>query len=146
VPGLNGGALADFFDKHAGTGNSVLACTACAREAHWSIAQWARWNHALYQRDHYHPSLLTAVYSNVEQTGAWKKGGPHQADSIRPLLDWFAVLRLGFCDGVAWENPSKIFGEGIGQLVMYPPSLIWWYRIQTVLGPDNRHNAADVAG
>ena len=32
-----------------------------------------------------------------------------------------------------WENPSKIFGEGIGQLVMYPPSLIWWYRIQTVL-------------
>jgi preprotein translocase subunit SecY len=32
-----------------------------------------------------------------------------------------------------WENPEKIFGQGIGQLVMYPPSLIWWYRIQTVL-------------
>src|SRR5438874_21646 len=32
-----------------------------------------------------------------------------------------------------WENPTKLFGEGIGQLVLYDPSLMWFYRIQTVL-------------
>src|SRR5258706_7205587 len=34
---------------------------------------------------------------------------------------------------IGWENPEKIFGQGIGRLVMYPDSMIWWYRIQTVL-------------
>jgi preprotein translocase subunit SecY len=34
---------------------------------------------------------------------------------------------------ISWENPAKIFGEGIGQLVLYAPQHIWFYRLQTVL-------------
>ena len=32
-----------------------------------------------------------------------------------------------------WEKPEGIFGQGIGQLVLYPDTQIWLYRIQTVL-------------
>jgi preprotein translocase subunit SecY len=34
---------------------------------------------------------------------------------------------------VGWENPTKIFGEGIGRLVLYSDSMLWWYRLQTLL-------------
>src|SRR5437764_5137201 len=34
---------------------------------------------------------------------------------------------------IGWENPEKIFGQGIGQLVLYSPAHIWFYRIQTLL-------------
>jgi preprotein translocase subunit SecY len=33
---------------------------------------------------------------------------------------------------ISWENPEKTFGQGIGQLVLFPGH-IWWYRIQTTL-------------
>jgi preprotein translocase subunit SecY len=34
-----------------------------------------------------------------------------------------------------WEHPEKIFGSGIGRLILYgdDPLSIWWYRIQTVI-------------
>jgi preprotein translocase subunit SecY len=32
-----------------------------------------------------------------------------------------------------WEHPERIFGQGIGQLVLYDPSHLWFYRLQTVL-------------
>src|SRR5437667_8593718 len=32
-----------------------------------------------------------------------------------------------------WEHPEGIFGQGIGQLVLYSESHIWFYRLQTVL-------------
>jgi preprotein translocase subunit SecY len=34
---------------------------------------------------------------------------------------------------IGWERPESIFGQGIGRLVLYSDSLLWWYRIQTVL-------------
>src|SRR6185369_6543835 len=39
----------------------------------------------------------------------------------------------GLFMALGWENPEKIFGQGIGQLVLYSPEHIWWYRIQTTI-------------
>jgi preprotein translocase subunit SecY len=34
---------------------------------------------------------------------------------------------------IGWENPDRIFGPGIGRLVLYSDAHIWFYRIQTLL-------------
>jgi preprotein translocase subunit SecY len=34
---------------------------------------------------------------------------------------------------LGWENPDSIFGQGIGRLVLYSDSHLWFYRLQTTL-------------
>src|SRR6267142_3963236 len=132
VPGLNGGALAAFFESHAGTGNSVLGL--------YSMFTGGALEHCAVGAIGIMPyisatiiiQLLTAVIPTLSKL-AREEGGRTKLIQYGRYLTVLLCFGWGFAMALQWENPSKIFGEGIGQLVMYPPSLIWWYRIQTVL-------------
>jgi len=65
--------------------------------------------------------LLTARRADIEQARAGR-GRPDETNPIRGAISpcWLC-FGWGFAMALQWENPSKIFGEGIGQLVMYPP-------------------------
>jgi preprotein translocase subunit SecY len=132
VPGLNGGELARFFESHAGTGNSVLGM--------YSMFTGGALEHCAVGAIGIMPyisatiiiQLLTAVVPTLSKL-AREEGGRTKLIQYGRYLTVLLCFGWGFAMALQWENPSKIFGEGIGQLVMYPPSLIWWYRIQTVL-------------
>src|SRR5580765_1016096 len=132
VPGLNGGALAAFFESHAGTGNSVLGL--------YSMFTGGALEHCAVGAIGIMPyisatiiiQLLTAVVPTLSKL-AREEGGRTKLIQYGRYLTVLLCFGWGFAMALQWENPSKIFGEGIGQLVMYPPSMIWWYRIQTVL-------------
>jgi preprotein translocase subunit SecY len=132
VPGLNGGVLAAFFESHQGTGNSVLGL--------YSMFTGGALEHCAVGAIGIMPyisatiiiQLLTAVIPTLSKL-AREEGGRTKLIQYGRYLTVLLCFGWGFAMALQWENPSKIFGEGIGQLVMYPPSLIWWYRIQTVL-------------
>jgi preprotein translocase subunit SecY len=132
VPGLNGGVLAAFFESHQGTGNSVLGL--------YSMFTGGALEHCAVGAIGIMPyisatiiiQLLTAVVPTLSKL-AREEGGRTKLIQYGRYLTVLLCFGWGFAMALQWESPSKIFGEGIGQLVMYPPSLIWWYRIQTVL-------------
>jgi preprotein translocase subunit SecY len=132
VPGLNGGALAAFFESHQGAGNSVLGM--------YSMFTGGALEHCAVGAIGIMPyisatiiiQLLTAVIPTLSKL-AREEGGRTKLIQYGRYLTVLLCFGWGFLMALQWENPSKIFGEGIGQLVMYPPSMIWWYRIQTVL-------------
>lgn len=132
VPGLNGGELAKFFESHQGTGSSVLGM--------YSMFTGGALEHCAVGAIGIMPyisatiiiQLLTAVVPTLSKL-AREEGGRTKLIQYGRYLTVILCIGWGFAMALQWENPSKIFGQGIGQLVMYPPSLIWWYRIQTVL-------------
>jgi preprotein translocase subunit SecY len=132
VPGLNGGVLADYFDKHAAQGNSVFGMASMFTGGAMEHCAVGALGIMPYISATIIIQLLTAVIPTLSKL-AREDGGRTK------LIQYGRYLTVLLCFGWAiamalqWENPSKLFGEGIGQLVMYPPSMIWWYRIQTVL-------------
>src|SRR5437762_5182476 len=132
IPGLNGQALTAFFNSKAGAGNSVLGI--------YSMFTGGALEHCAVGAIGIMPyisatiiiQLLTAVIPSLSKL-AREEGGRTKLIQFGRYLTVLLCFGWGFAMALQWENPSKIFGEGIGQLVMYPPSLIWWYRIQTVL-------------
>src|ERR1051326_8058015 len=133
VPGLNGGALADFFDKHAGTGNSVLGM--------YSMFTGGALEHCAVGAIGIMPyisatiiiQLLTAVIPTLSKL-AREEGGRTKLIQYGRYLTVLLCLGQGFFMALGWENPEKIQGfQGIGQLVLYPTSMVWFYRLQTTL-------------
>src|SRR6266702_4400662 len=132
IPGLNGSALAQFFESHAATGASVLgmyslftggALEHCADGA-LGIMPYISGTIII--------QLLTAVVPTLSKL-AREEGGRTKLIQYGRYLTVLLCLGQGLVMAIGWENPEKIFGQGIGRLVMYPDSMIWWYRIQTVL-------------
>jgi preprotein translocase subunit SecY len=74
--------------------------------------------------------LLTAVVPTLSKL-AREEGGRTKIIQYGRYLTVLLCLGQGFVMAIGWENPEKVFGEGIGQLVMYEN--VWWYRIQTAL-------------
>src|SRR5207237_4791226 len=64
---------------------------------------------------------------------AREEGGRTKLIQYGRYLTVLLCLGQGLFMAIQWEHPERIFGQGIGQLVTYSPSHIWFYRIQTVL-------------
>jgi preprotein translocase subunit SecY len=132
VPGLNGGVLADYFDKHQAAANSVFGMASMFTGGAMEHCAIGALGIMPYISATIIIQLLTAVIPTLSKL-AREEGGRTK------LIQYGRYLTVLLCFGWAiamalqWENPSRLFGPGIGQLVMYPPSMIWWYRIQTVL-------------
>src|SRR6267378_908614 len=132
IPGLNGTALADFFSKQAGGGSGLLGMysmfTGGALE-HCAVG-------ALGIMPYISPTiiiqLLTAVIPTLSKL-AREEGGRTKIIQYGRYLTVLLCLGQGLVMAIGWENPEKIFGQGIGQLVLYSPSHIWFYRLQTLL-------------
>jgi preprotein translocase subunit SecY len=76
--------------------------------------------------------LLTAVIPTLSKL-AREEGGRAKIIQYGRYLTVLLCLGQGMAMAIGWERPEAIFGQGIGRLVLYPDSWIWFYRIQTVL-------------
>src|SRR5882672_4665855 len=132
IPGLNGTALAEFFARNAATGSSVLGM--------YSLFTGGALEHCAVGALGIMPyisatiiiQLLTAVVPQLSKL-AREEGGRAKIVQYGRYGTVLLCLGQGLAMAIGWENPTKIFGEGIGRLVLYSDSYIWWYRIQTVL-------------
>src|SRR6267142_4248736 len=132
VPGLNGGALAKFFESHQGTGNSVLGM--------YSMFTGGALEHCAVGAIGIMPyisatiiiQLLTAVVPTLSKL-AREEGGRTKLIQYGRYLTVLLCIGQGLFMAFQWESPGGIFQGFTGQLVMYKANWMWWYRIQTTL-------------
>src|SRR6266550_5654786 len=131
IPGLDGNALAAFFAKNAGAGGmlgmySMFTGGALERCAIGALGIMPYISATIIIQ------LLTAVIPRLSKL-AREEGGRTKIIQYGRYLTVLLCLGQGLVMAIGWENPEKIFGQGIGQLVLYSPSHIWFYRLQTLL-------------
>ena len=134
IPGLDGSALAAFFKSHAGGDGGVLGM--------YSLFTGGALEHCAIGALGIMPyisatiiiQLLTAVIPQLSKL-AREEGGRAKIIQYGRYLTVVLCLGQGVVMAIGWEHPEKIFGSGIGRLILYgdDPLSIWWYRIQTVL-------------
>lgn len=132
IPGLDGVELSNFFAEQAKSGGGALGLYglftggALFRCAVGSLGIMPYISATIIIQ------LLTAVVPRLSKL-AREEGGRAKIIQYGRYLTVLLCLGQGAAMAIGWENPEKIFGEGIGRLVLYSDSFIWWYRIQTVL-------------
>src|SRR5258705_1410995 len=130
IPGLDGRALQEFFDKKASSGDGGLlgmysmftggALERCAVGA-LGIMPYISATIII--------QLLTAVVPRLSKLAREEGGRPK-------LVQYGRYLTVALCVGqglvmaIGWENASSIFPKFNGRLVMYSAEYIWRYRIQ----------------
>ena len=132
IPGLDGQVLADFFAKNTSGSGGVLGM--------YSLFTGGALEHCAVGALGIMPyisatiiiQLLTAVIPTLSKL-AREEGGRTKIIQYGRYLTVVLCLGQGLFMAIQWEHPERIFGQGIGQLVLYDPSHIWFYRLQTVL-------------
>src|SRR4051812_5840620 len=132
IPGLNGALLADWAAKHQATGASVLGMYSMFTGGALENCAIGALGIMPYISATIIIQLLTAVIPTLSKL-AREEGGRTQLIKYGRYLTVLLCIGQGFFFATQWENPAAIFGPDIGQLVLYTPSWIWWYRIQTVI-------------
>ena len=131
IPGLDGGALMRYFDAHAkDIGGSLLGM--------YSLFTGGAMQHCAVGSLGIMPyitatiivQLLTAVVPQLSKL-AREEGGRAKLIQIGRCLTVVLCLGHGTLMTLGWENPTKIFPQFTGQLVLIQN--LWWYRIQTIL-------------
>ncbi len=133
VPGLNGEALMEFFNKQSASGSGGVlglyslftggALEQCAVGA-LGIMPYISATIII--------QLLTAVVPRLSKL-AREEGGRAKIIQYGRYFTVVLCLIWGAVTTVGWERPETLFGEGIGRIVIYPDEYLWWYRIQTTL-------------
>src|SRR5438093_10723218 len=132
IPGLDGGVLAEFFARNTGGSGGVLGI--------YSLFTGGALEHCAVGALGIMPyisatiiiQLLTAVIPTLSKLGG-EEGGRTKIIQYGRYLTVVLCLGQGLFMAIQWEHPERIFGQGIGQLLLYDPSHIWFYRLQTVL-------------
>jgi preprotein translocase subunit SecY len=143
VPGLDGSALSDYFQKNAGGGSSVLGLYSLFTGGALEQCAVGALGIMPYISATIIIQLLTAVIPQLSKL-AREEGGRAKIIQYGRYLTVALCLGQGFVMAIGWERPETIFGEGIGDLVLYPQSMIWWYRTNHHRS-DHGHDAVDVA-
>ena len=130
VPGLNGAELAAYFQKNSSSGGLLGMYSLFSGGALQNCAIGAL-GIMPYISATIIIQLLTAVIPTLSKL-AREENGRVQIIKYSRYLTVLLCLGQGLFMAIGWENPTKIFGEGIGQLV-YDDTHIWWYRLQTTL-------------
>jgi preprotein translocase subunit SecY len=134
IPGLDGATLQAFVDKSqaaggggvfglwgAFTGGAVQNCAIGAL----TIIPYISATIII--------QLLTAVVPSLSKM-AREEGGRAKIIQYGRYLTVLLCLGQGLFMAIGYENPETVFQQsGITRLVLYPDSMIWWYRIQTTL-------------
>jgi len=132
IPGLNGEALTAFFN-HTTQGNggvlglyNTFAGGAVEHCAIGSLGIMPYISATIIIQ------LLTAVWPTLSKL-AREENGRTKIIQYGRYLTVLLCLGQGLFFAIGYEHPAKIFGQGIGRLVLYPDEQLWWYRIQAVL-------------
>ena len=131
IPGLDGGALMRYFEAHAkDIGGSLLGM--------YSLFTGGAMQHCAVGSLGIMPyitatiivQLLTAVVPQLSKL-AREEGGRAKLIQIGRVLTVVLCLGHGTLMTLGWENPTKIFPQFTGELVLIQN--LWWYRVQTIL-------------
>ena len=134
IPGLDGTALSNFLKQQGGGDGGALgmynlftggALEQCAVGA-LGIMPYISATIII--------QLLTAVIPQLSKL-AREEGGRTKIIQYGRYLTVVLCIIQGGAMAFGWENPEKIFGAGVGRLIIYgdDPLSMWWYRIQTVI-------------
>jgi len=132
IPGLNGESLTNFFAHNAQGGGGVLGMYntfAGGALEHCAVGSLGIMP---YISATIIIQLLTAVWPKLSKL-AREENGRSKIIQYGRYLTVLLCLGQGLFFAMGYEHPEKIFGQGIGRLVLYPDSQIWWYRIQATL-------------
>jgi len=132
VPGLDGQVLADFFSRHAQQGGGVLGIYSMFTGGALEHCAIGALGIMPYISATIIVQLLTAVVPQLSKL-AREEGGRTKIIQYGRYLTVLLCLGQGLFMAIGWENPAKLFGQGIGQLVLYRPEWIWFYRLQTTI-------------
>src|SRR5436190_5252455 len=133
IPGLNGQALNEYFDKMSQqrsggllgmysmfTGGALERCAV----ATLGIMPYISATIII--------QLLTAVVPRLSKL-AREEGGRPKLVQYGRYLTVLICLGWGLATAFGWENPGAIFPNFTERLVMYSNQYLWWYRIQTCI-------------
>ncbi len=132
IPGLDGAALAAFFAAQSNRAGSILGLYSMFSGGGMENCAIGALGIMPYISATIIVQLLTAVYP------PWSKLAREEGGRTK-LIQWGRYLTVLLCIiqgavmAIGWERPEKIFGAGIGRLVLYNDNFIWFYRLQTVL-------------
>src|SRR5215469_14214778 len=131
-PGLNAGLLMHYFETSGGAANGFLGMYSMFTGGGFERCAIGSLGIMPYISATIIIQLLQAVVPQLSKL-AREEGGRTKLIQYGRYLTVLLCLGQGLFMALGWENPDKIFGEGIGQLVLYRPEYIWWYRIQTTI-------------
>ena len=131
IPGLNGEVLHKFFQTHGGGAGGVLGMYSLFTGGALENCAVGALGIMPYISATIIIQLLTAVIPTLSKL-AREEGGRTKIIQYGRYLTVLLCLGQGLVMAVGWENPEKIFGQGIERLVLYSDAHIWWYRLQTL--------------
>jgi preprotein translocase subunit SecY len=132
IPGLDGAALAHFFENQSAKAGSILGLYSMFSGGAMERCAIAALGIMPYISATIIVQLLTAVYPPWSKL-AREEGGRTKLIQYGRYLTLLLCVGQGMAMAIGWEHPESIFGQGISRLVLYPDSMIWFYRFQTVL-------------
>src|SRR5262252_3154332 len=120
IPGLNGQALTEYFNSRAGSasGASVLGMMSLFTGGALEHCAVGALGIMPYISATIIIQLLTAVIPTLSKL-AREEGGRTKIIQYGRYLTVLLCLGQGLVLAIGWENPEKIFGAGIGRLVLY---------------------------
>ncbi len=130
VPGLDASKLKLFFEKQGSDMNSLMGIYSLFTGGGFENCAVGALGIMPYISATIIIQLLTAVMPRLSKL-AREEGGRAKIVQYGRYLTLLLCLGQGMVMAIGWEYPEKIFGEGIGKLVLYDN--VWWYRIQTML-------------
>lgn len=132
APGLDAAKLKAFFEKNAASdgGGGMLGMYSLFTGGGFENCAVGALGIMPYISATIIIQLLTAVIPRLSKL-AREEGGRTKIIQYGRYLTVLLCLGQGFVMALGWEYPDKIFGQGIGKLVLYEN--LWWYRIQTAL-------------
>jgi preprotein translocase subunit SecY len=130
IPGLDGAALADYFNKNqqGAFGGLLTMYNTFAGGAYENCAIGAL-GIMPYISATIILQLMTAVIPQLSKLSR-EEGGRAKIIQIGRVMTVFLCLGQGLYFAAGWENPTKMFENFKGSLVLDPG---WWYLIQTVI-------------
>jgi preprotein translocase subunit SecY len=132
IPGLDGARLHEFFASQGDRAGSLLGLYSMFSGGALENCAIGALGIMPYISATIIVQLLTAVVPTLSKL-AREEGGRTKLIQYGRYLTVLLCLIQGAVMAMSWERPEAIFGQGIGQLVLYPPSWRWWYLAQTVV-------------
>jgi preprotein translocase subunit SecY len=129
IPGLNGSALAAFFNANSQNGGGLLGMYNTFAGGGYERCAIGALGIMPYISATIILQLMTAVIPQLSKLSR-EEGGRAKIIQIGRVMTVFLCLGQGLYFAMGWENPTKQFPGFVGTLVLHPG---WWYLVQTVL-------------